>query len=404
MKQFFLTLFSFCLIFSVADAQKIKGLCATKLGKFLDAKNAKVDTAAPRGMIDNYYLWKVGETLTVKFMPGGSKQIRNEIIRYAKEWEKVANIKLKFVPDNFPGKSNIRIKLTDADGAWSLLGTQCNYEEQAFQTMNLDTIGFRTKEDFAYWRATVIHEFGHSLGFMHEQSFPGGIQWNKPAVYAYYTKYTDWDTATVDEQVLRVSDVFYSNATIYDSKSIMQYWVNKEFTLDGVEIPANYTFSDGDLKLAAAMYPKTGKRFNEVPTVSVSSISNIKVEPNNLRKGIVIAPSFTLKSNSKLGLIYLVARVVDETDHYVEATSDEYSWGGWVATYKDILVLPNSNIVYNKAGVKRNLELFIPYDQIPLENNSQVRIEFFIRLADGLNKKYKDIGFKTYTQLISINK
>lgn len=406
MKRLFLTLICPMLILSATNAQKIKGLCATKLGKYLAKHNEKVDTTAGRGMIDNYYLWDVGATLTIKFMPGGSKQIRNEVMSYAKEWERVANIKLKFVPDNFIGKTNVRIKLTDTDGAWSLLGNQCNYEEQTNQTMNLDTIGFRTKEDFAYWRSTVIHEFGHTLGFMHEQSYPGGIQWNKPAVYAYYTKYTTWDTATVDEQVLRVSDVFYSNGTAYDSKSIMQYWVNKEFTLDAKEIPANYNFSFGDIALANAMYPKTGKRFNEVPQVTVSSLaaSNIKVEQNKLRKGIVIAPSFTLKSNSKLGLIYLVARIVDETDHYVEATTDDYSWGGWVATYKDILVLPNSNIVYNKTGAKRNLELFIPYDQIPLENKSKIRIEFFIRLADGLNKKYKDIGFKTYTQLVTIDK
>jgi hypothetical protein len=403
MKRLFLTLLSATLVFSITNAQKIKGLCATKLGKYFDNRHKKVDTSGTRGMIDNYYLWSVGTTLTVKFLPGGSNQIRNEVIAYAKEWEKYANVKLKFVPDNTP-KTNVRIKLTDNDGAWSLLGTQCNYEDQTMQTMNLDTIGFRTKEDFAYWRSTVIHEFGHTLGFMHEQSYPGGIKWDTAAVYNYYLKYTDWDRDMIYQQVLRVSDEFYSNGTAYDSRSIMQYWVTRDFTLDHVEIPANYTFSAGDIALAAAMYPKTGKRFNEVPTVSVSSLSNIKVEPNKTRGGIVIAPNFTLKSNAKLGLIYLVARVVGEDDRYVEAVSDSYSWGGWVAAYKDILVLPNSNITYNKPGTKRNLELFIPYDQIPLESNSNIRIEFFIRLADGLNKKYKDIGFKTYTQLFAIDK
>lgn len=407
MKRIVLTLLSVIFILSLSNAQQpkaIKGLCATKLGDFMEKKHEKIDTIPSRGMIDNYYLWPVGTTLNVKFLPGGSSQIRSEVISYAKEWEKYANIKLNFVPDNYTGKTQVRIKLTDNDGAWSLLGTQCNYEEDNHQTMNLDTIGFRTKEDFPYWRATVIHEFGHTLGFMHEQSYPGGIKWDTAAVYAYYLKYTDWDRDMVNAQVLKVSDEFYTNGTVYDPKSIMQYWVAKQFTLDHVEIPANYNFSMGDLALAAAMYPKSGKRFNEVPTVSVSSLSNVKVEPNKLRKGLVIVPSFTLKSNSKLGMIYLVARVVNDKDYYVEATTDEYSWGGWVATYKDVLVLPNSNIVYNKPGAKRNLELFIPYDQIPLENQSKIRIEFFIRLADGINKQYKDIGFKTYTQLVTINK
>jgi hypothetical protein len=405
MKQFFLAFVTLCLLFTEAGAQKkIKGLCSTKLGKYMEAKNDRMDTTAPRGMIDNYYLWPVGATLTIKFMPGGSKQIRNEVISYAKEWEKYANVKLNFVPDNYTGKTNVRIKLNDNDGAWSLLGTQCNYEDEAYPTMNLDTVDFRTAQDFPYWRATVIHEFGHTLGFMHEQSYPGGIKWNKPVVYAYYAKYTNWTPEDVDAQVFNVNDIFYANGTAYDSKSIMQYWVSKYFTLDSVEIPANYTFSAGDITLAAAMYPKTGKRFNEVPTVSVSNLSDIKVEPNKARGGIVIAPSFNLKSNSKLGLIYLVARVVDANNYYVETSTDQYSWGGWLAAYKDILVLPNSNITYNKTGSPRNLELFIPYSEIPLENNSQIRIEFFIRLADGLNKKYKDIGFKTYTQLVTINK
>jgi hypothetical protein len=403
MKRTLLTLLSFTLIFTAANAQKIKGLCATKLGKYFDDRHKKVDTTAGRGMIDNYYLWPVGATLTVKFLPGGSKQIRNEVMSYAKEWEKYANVKIKFMPDNAP-KTNVRIKLTDTDGAWSLLGTQCNYEDQTMQTMNLDTIGFRTADDFPYWRATVIHEFGHTLGFMHEQSYPGGIQWDTAAVYGYYLKYTSWDRDMINAQVLKVSDEFYSNGTAYDSKSIMQYWVAKDFTLNKVEIPANYNLSIGDIALAAAMYPKAGKRFNEVPTVSVSSLSNVKVEPNKARGGLVITPSFTLKSNSKLGMVYLVARVVRDDDYYVEAATDEYSWGGWVAAYKDILVLPNSNITYNKPGLKKNLELFIPYDQIPLENNSNVKIEFFVKLADGLNKKYKDIGFKTYTQLVAINK
>ncbi len=34
---------------------------------------------------------------------------------------------------------------------------------------------------------TVIHEFGHALGCVHEHSSPAAtIPWNRDAVYAYY--------------------------------------------------------------------------------------------------------------------------------------------------------------------------------------------------------------------------
>jgi hypothetical protein len=321
---------------------------------------------------------------------------------YAKEWEKYANVKFKFLPDNAP-QTNIRVKLTNEDGAWSLLGTQCNNEMQAKHTLNLDTIGFKEKSTPAYWRGTVIHEFGHSLGLMHEQSYPGGIKWNKPAVYDYYLKNTDWDSAMIESQVFEVNDQFYTNGTAYDSRSIMQYWVVKQFTLDGVEIPANTNFSEGDLKLIAALYPKTGVRANEVPRITVTN-PVLKVQQNTTKKGISILPTFNLKSNARLGVVYFVARLVDENDYYVPTTFENYNLNGKVATYNLLTILPNSNIVYNKAGAKPNLELFIPYEYIPLSSDAKVRVEFFIKLADKANNQYKDIGFRYYTPLFNITK
>jgi serralysin len=382
-------------------AQKhLPGSCATKLADLISKE--KIDTTKPRGMADNYYLWDPGATVTVKFMPGGSHSLRNEVINYAKFWEQYANIKFKFVPDDAT-VTNIRVKLTDNDGAWSTIGTQCNNVSQSEHTLNLDTVDFKQRAGAAYWRATVMHEFGHSLGLLHEQSYPGGIKWNMPAVYNYYLKHSDWDSAMIKSQVLEVNDLFYANGTAYDSKSIMQYWVRKEFTLDGVEIPENVELSAGDKTVIAALYPRVGPRANEVPRISVTN-PRIKVQQNKLRDGIAIYPTFNLKSNGKLGIVYFIARLVDENDYYVATTSENYNINGYVATYNRATILPNSNVTYNATGAKTNLELFIPYSYIPLPNDAKVRVEFYLILSDEVNKQYKQVGSRYYTQLFNISK
>ena len=386
---------------SVLHAQKhLPGSCATKLADLVSKE--KMDTTKPRGMADNYYLWDPGATITVKFMPGGSRSLRNEVINYAKVWEQYANVKFSFVPDD-ASVTNIRVKLTDNDGAWSTIGVQCNNVPQSEHTLNLDTVDFKQKAGAVYWRATVMHEFGHSLGLLHEQSYPGGIKWNLPLVYKYYLTHSDWDSAMIESQVLEVNDKFYTNGTAYDSKSIMQYWVRKEFTLDGVEIPENVELSVGDKSLIAALYPKSGPRVNEVPRLTMTN-PGIKVEQNKLRGGIAIYPKFNLKSNSKLGVVYFMARLVDENDNYVTTTAQYYNINGYVASYNKTTILPNSNVTYNTTGAKPNLELFIPYEYIPLPNDAKVRVEFSTILADEVNKQYKKVGSSYYTQLFNISK
>jgi astacin (peptidase family M12A) len=385
----------------VLYAQKhLPGSCATKLADLLSKE--KMDTTKPRGMADNYYLWDPGATITVKFMAGGSQSLRKEVINYAKVWEQYANIKFNFVPDD-AAVTQIRVKLTDNDGAWSTIGTQCNNISQSEHTLNLDTVDFKQRAGAAYWRATVMHEFGHSLGLLHEQSYPGGIKWNKQVVYTYYLSHSDWDSAMINSQVLEVNDQFYTNGTAYDSKSIMQYWVRKEFTLDGVEIPENLDLSAGDKSLIAALYPKSGARVNEVPRITVTHPA-IKVQQNKLRGGIAIYPTFNLKSSGKLGVVYFIARLVDANDYYVTTTAQYYNINGYVASYNKATILPNSNVTYNTTGAKPNLELFIPYEYIPLPNEAKVRVEFYMILSDEANKQYKDVGSRYYTQLFNISK
>ena len=143
-------------------------------------------------------------------------------------------------------------------------------------------------------RGTTLHEFGHALGLLHEQSYPGGIKWNKSDdVYAYYLKTQGWDKDKVDAQVFEVSDVFYTNSTTYDPKSIMQYAIEAWQTTDGFSVPRNEDLSEGDKSLIAALYPKDkAVSDKEVPRVSVSNLTRIDVYNNTVKTGHFHLPHF----------------------------------------------------------------------------------------------------------------
>lgn len=412
-----------------------------------------IDTTKGRQVAENYLTWENGDVILVKFMNNvGSESIRNKIMNYAREWERYGNITLKFVPDNTP-VTNIRVRLGslyDKLGHNSLIGISCNDVAQSEQTLNLDTSDFidldayvreykargaftnyinNKVSDFknytnlqflqdilAYsewdkkWDLSIVgrkskHEFGHALGLLHEQSYPGGIKWNRDTVYKYYAKYQGWNKRMVDNNVLEATDEFYTNGTSYDPLSIMHYDVQAWQTLDGYSLTSSKVISEGDKRIMAALYPKDKKISTlAVPKIQITNLTKLEVQTNNAKGGLEIYPSFDLKTSPLLGRVHFVARLTTEDGrYYIPTTNSKYSWNNMAATYLQMNLLPSSKVSYNKDG-KKNLVLFFPFKEMPQLNGKTVKVEFIVYLDDIANNKMDRLAAYSLSAPLSMPK
>lgn len=195
------------------------------------------------------YRWKPGRTLRVKFLDG-LPSIQDKVVRFAREWEEHANIKLDFVSGD---DAEIRIAFSPG-GSWSYLGTVALVIDPPRNTMNYGWLT-ETTPDSEYSRV-VLHEFGHALAAIHEHQHPlAGIPWNKEKVYQYYQITQGWNRSEVDHQVFGRYDTDITNFSTYDPLSIMHYSVPNELTEGDFEIGWNRELSNTDKAFIAAMYP-----------------------------------------------------------------------------------------------------------------------------------------------------
>jgi astacin (peptidase family M12A)/pre-peptidase len=212
-----------------------------------DAQKMASRSEAVRAAIVIAKRWVNNSTLRVRFLGGTASQ--QKIVKdFAPKWSDHGNIKLDF--NNAPN-AEIRISFDSSDGAWSYIGKDCLGIPMNQATMNL---GWQDE-------GVVLHEFGHTLGLIHEHQNPlGGIQWNRDNVIRDLSGSPNfWDLDTIEHNMFEKYDQNLINGTALDKLSIMLYAIPKTWTTDGFFSEPNEVLSATDKSFIGSVkgYPKT---------------------------------------------------------------------------------------------------------------------------------------------------
>jgi hypothetical protein len=154
--------------------------------------------------------------------------------------------RFKFVFVDDVNKANIRIKFDKAQGSYSVIGREAAKVPKNQPTMN-----------FAWFDVgTVLHEFGHALGLIHEHQNPKGndIKWNVSALNSYMKTTQGWDSQQVNDQVIQKYKRNQINGSNFDPDSIMLYFYPADLTENNVGTTQNRVLSETDKKTIADAY------------------------------------------------------------------------------------------------------------------------------------------------------
>jgi serralysin len=195
----------------------------------------------------------------------------------------LVNLNFEFVSMN--ENPNIRISFDPTGGAWSYIGTDHNIEKTG-PTMN-----------FGWYDAqTIIHEFGHLLGMIHEHQNPFGkpIEWDLPVLYEWASTTQRWNKEQTDTNIVNHYDQNLINGSQFDPLSIMLYFFPPEITKNKKGTSLNPRLSGFDAKWIANIYKKDDKVADEFyqKNYSMSLVEALKLSD----PGTTLTPTPSLSS------------------------------------------------------------------------------------------------------------
>lgn len=243
--------------------------------------------------------WLPGQVVTVAFR-GGSYELRKSIADAADDWCDHCNLRFDFghneatqtfrewSPRDSNFAADIRIGFSER-GYWSLVGTDSRNSiivRPGQASMNLERFDLVQP---ASWRGTVLHEFGHAIGFhhLHQQPAVGcdrEFRWDddpgyiltaddngrfipddmqrRPGVYTVLGgPPNEWPMSKVNHNLRQLNPSSDLQLTPFDSQSIMLYafpeWMLKNGASSHCFTPArSQSLSAGDQTAALGAYPR----------------------------------------------------------------------------------------------------------------------------------------------------
>lgn len=194
--------------------------------------------------------WAPQRHLRIRFWEGTPKDLQEAVFSTGSLWLEYASLTFELVaPD---AEAEITIQMLDPEEGINYCwpGTEALLPE-AMPTMKLSVL---PEED--HFQYTVLHEFGHMLGALHEHQHPdANIPWDTEGLYTQFEE--DGKTRQhVDEQFFNKLERSKVYNTLYDPKSIMHYNVPTEWALNGWSLVIeNRVISEKDKAFMRIVYP-----------------------------------------------------------------------------------------------------------------------------------------------------
>ena len=166
-------------------------------------------------------LWPNGKQIRVHFMNGTEDQ-KDFVRGTAAQWQNFGNV--SFTNANGTNDSDIRIRFVDTlqgRNGFSLIGTDALLAREQEETMTLRLPADRLNTESG--RRTVLHEFGHAIGLLHEHQSPAAnLCWDEEATIAELQP-QGFSIDDIYAQFITPHSELDVNRTVFDPDSIMMF-------------------------------------------------------------------------------------------------------------------------------------------------------------------------------------